>query len=230
MLNPTTIVTQPQQALSVKLAEAFQFAFTASRDPALSYLALPGMSGWRYRLLINRLISLMDDASYLEVGSWMGSTLCSAIHDNKVRALAIDNWSEFGGPRDAFFKNLAEHRTPHAHVTVVESDFRKANFAFLGAPFEVYLFDGPHGENDQYNGIALALPALAEQFILIVDDWNFPPVPAGTRKALRDLGLTILHTIEIRTTADGAYPEVHNEESEWHNGYFIAVISKPASA
>ena len=37
-----------------------------------------------------------DDARYSEVGVWKGSTLCSAIYGNKVRALAADNWSGFG--------------------------------------------------------------------------------------------------------------------------------------
>jgi hypothetical protein len=71
-------------------------------DSAQGIYSIDGMSGTKYRFFINSLVRGLPDARYLEVGSWAGSTLCSAIHGNKVLAVAIDNWSEFGGPRDAF--------------------------------------------------------------------------------------------------------------------------------
>jgi hypothetical protein len=33
---------------------------------------------------------------------WQGSTLCAAIYKNRVRTLAIDNWTQFSGPYDKF--------------------------------------------------------------------------------------------------------------------------------
>jgi Methyltransferase domain len=225
-VRPTIISSDPLHPFVHALDSAFNYAFTTNRDPKLTYLDLQGMSGWRYRVLINKLVSLLPSCSYLEVGSWMGSTLCSAIADNKVRAVAIDNWSQFGGPKDSFLENLAKFRSSSTDVTFLEQDFRKVNFGALGR-FEVYLFDGPHEEQDQYDGIAMALPALEDDFILVVDDWNHHPVPAGTRRALQLCGLTILHSIEIRTTLDGTHPELHSQNSEWHNGYFISVLRKP---
>src|SRR5262245_15381786 len=68
---------------------------------------MPGMSGRKYRCLINNLIGRLADARYLEVGSWAGSTACSAIYGNRVRALCIDNWSEFDGPKAEFQQNVA---------------------------------------------------------------------------------------------------------------------------
>src|SRR3954467_15320791 len=72
--------------------------------------AVNGFSGLKYRFFINRLIGGLSDARYLEVGSWMGSTLCAAIHGNRVRATAIDNWSQFGGPKEVFLKNVETFR------------------------------------------------------------------------------------------------------------------------
>ena len=191
-------------------------------------LTIPGYSGRRYRLFINALCSVglfTNPATYLEVGAWQGSTLCAAIYRNNVRATVIDNWSEFGGPRAEFFANLARFKGD-AEVTVLEQDFRTVDFAALGE-HEVYLFDGPHEAQDQYDGIAMALPALARQFVLIVDDWYWARVRNGTLRAISALGLSMTYAVEIRTTDDDTHPAVFGPDSDWHNGYFVAVLEKP---
>ena len=196
-------------------------------DTESGFYAIPGMSGKKYRYFINRLIGSLSDARYLEVGSWAGSTLCSAINGNRVRAVAIDNWSQYGGPRRAFLENLEAFTTPEADVTFIESDFRDVDYGKLASKFNVYLYDGPHMRTDQYDGLAMAMPALDDQFVFIVDDWNWHAVRGGTLEAIDKCGLSILYAASIRTTADGLHAD-HNsgKESNWHNGYFITVLLK----
>jgi len=204
-------------------------ALAAPIDRSQGIYTVDGMSGARYRHFINTLIRRMGRVGYLEVGSWMGSTLCAAIHGNSVQAVAIDNWSQFGGPRDAFLGNLARFRTDQAAVEVIESDFRVVPFASLSArhtPFDVYLFDGPHEEQDQHDGLVQALPALRDDFIFICDDWNWWQVRAGTHRAIVQGGLSLLYGVEIRTTLDNTHAAVAFKESDWHNGYFISVLRK----
>jgi hypothetical protein len=129
---------------------------------------MEGMSGRKYRALINLVVSRLPKARYLEVGSWKGSTVCAALHGNTAQGVCIDNWSEFGGPRDEFMANTANITS---RLRVIEGDFRSVDYASLGK-FSVYLFDGPHAEEDHRDGIVCALPALAERLLLIVDDWN----------------------------------------------------------
>lgn len=221
----TLIETSEPEPLAQCVKAAFDAAFVGNGTVDEGVLSMSGMSGRKYRLLINNLIKSVPDARYLEVGSWAGSTLCSAINGNKVRATAIDNWMEFGGPKDQFMANLQQFRTSDAQVDFIENDFRRVDFTALGK-FNVYLFDGPHKAQDQYDGIALALPALDRRFVLIVDDWNHAPVRKGTLLAFANLGLSVLFSIEIRTTLDGSKPQVTRAKSEWHNGYFIGVCEK----
>ena len=47
----------------------------------------------------------MDNAQYLEIGTWKGSSVCAAMCNN-IRCLAIDNWCEFGGPKEDFLINF----------------------------------------------------------------------------------------------------------------------------
>jgi hypothetical protein len=191
-------------------------------------LYMDGMSGRSYRRFINQLMRLHGaDARYLEIGSWKGSTLASAIEGNKGHACCIDNWSEYGCPREAFAANIAATRTD-ATLEVIEADFREVQYRNIkGGPFNIYMFDGPHNEQDHYDGIRRAQHALADTYTLIVDDWNWLGVRTGTLKALIDAGLCVEHAMEIRTTKDNSGPpERRGGASDWHNGYFIAQICK----
>jgi Methyltransferase domain len=186
---------------------------------------IEGMSGQKYRSLINRLVRRISDACYLEIGSWKGSTAAAALYGNKVRALCIDNWSEHGGPRELFFANIKKVLTPNIQFDVIERDFRAIDYNDIGS-FNVYLFDGPHEKKDQYDGLMIVQPALANPFILIVDDWNWRQVRLGTFQALLDARCRVEASIEIRTTWNEAIPKLFGRDSDWHNGYFIAVVNK----
>jgi hypothetical protein len=211
---------------AVEVRTAFERALVNDGKLPDAVLDLRGMSGKKYRLFINNLVEAMPDPRYLEIGVWRGSTLCSAIFGNDMTAMAIDNWSEFGGPTEAFFENLSKFKGK-AKVNFLEHDFRELNFYHLGK-FNVYLFDGPHSYKDQYDGVVLAEPALDEAFVLIVDDWNWEQVRCGTVDGIRENGYQIDHRIEIRTSIDNTQPLVRGTQSDWHNGYFIAALRKSA--
>jgi Methyltransferase domain len=172
------------------VVRAFDQAMVGDGKLSPEALSLNGMSGRKYRLFINDLIGALPDARYLEVGVWKGSTLCSAIDQNPVSALAIDNWSQFGGPAQDFLTNLARFKHGACRVSFLENDFRRVDFASIGS-FNVYLFDGPHSAANQEAGIVLAQPALDNQFVLIVDDWNWIQVREGTMSGIRKAGLSI---------------------------------------
>jgi SAM-dependent methyltransferase len=221
----TTIGQTTANPLGAKVSAALQQAVANEGKLPTELLDLAGMSGRKYRLFINNLIASLDDARYLEVGVFTGSTLCSAINGNKVTAVAIDNWSQFGGPMGQFLVNLSRFKTAAAHVSFLESDFRAVDFGSLGQ-FNVYLFDGPHHRDGQYDGIALALRALDDHCILIIDDWNWPLVREGTLASIRAVGMVVDYLVEIRTTMDGQHGPIAGARSDWHNGYFIAALSK----
>ncbi|MBP7335737.1 class I SAM-dependent methyltransferase [Niveispirillum sp.] len=228
-------VTHDNPAISMADGLSLTDAVKQSFDEALKLrgklnefvLSIEGMSGRKYRYFINNLIASIDNARYLEVGSWAGSTLCSALYGNKVKATAIDNWSQFGGPVNHFFANVANCVSADARLSVLSEDFRKVNYAGLGK-FNIYLFDGPHEYKDQYDGLSLVMDALTDEFVFIVDDWNWQPVRDGTFDAIRACGLEIKTRIEVRTTDDESHPDIFGKASDWHNGYFISVLRKRA--
>ncbi len=217
--------------LKAAVKESLRIADEAT-DFTDGFYGIPGMSGQRYRRFINHLIGALEHPSYLEVGLWAGSTLCSAIARNHVRAVGVDNWQGVltaGGqfkpaPKVQFYQNLnwTLEVSPDAAVTIVHEDYHEVDYADLGK-FDVFLFDGPHSAAEQQDGIRLALSALAEEFVLIVDDWNWPEVREGTRAAIRDCDLSLGFAKEIRTNWDGNYSQ-NQVLDPWHNGVFIGVM------
>lgn len=193
-------------------------------------LDMQGMSGKKYRRMINNIVKRVPNARYLEVGSWAGSTVCAATYENNVTALCIDNWSEFnpqGDIRHKFESNTARVCSNQTRINVIEQDFNTVDYSSIGL-YNVYLFDGPHAKIDQYKGVVIAQPALEDEYILIVDDWNRSEVREGTLEALFSLSCEVPFSMEIRTTLDNTDPPFEHcyETSDWHNGYLFAVVKK----
>jgi hypothetical protein len=227
----TTISIAGDWTACAESAILFQALVHAIKDEGKlprEILDIDGMSGGRYRLLINHVIAALPDARYLEIGSWAGSTACSAMFGNPLVITCIDNWSEFGGPKAAFLDNVKRAQNASTTFRFIEADFRQVDYGTIGR-FNVYLFDGPHSEQDQYDGIRLAQPALDDLFTLIVDDWNWAPVRIGTLRGLADEKIEQLFTVEIRSTQDNTHPRrAAGKHSEWHNGYCMCVCRKAA--
>ena len=192
-------------------------------------LKINGMSGRKYRKFINQLISNIENPKYLEIGCWKGSTTCSALWENQASSLCIDNWVEFGGPKNDFIENVKKCLNDKSNFNFIEEDFKTIEYDSLGlGKFNVFLFDGPHEEQDQYDGVVIPYSLLEDEFIFICDDWNWERVRFGTFRAFNDMNTQILYSLDIRTTPDNSYPKAENtfENSDWHNGYFIAACKK----
>mgnify|MGYP001262604368 FL=1 len=245
------IVISPTEETSIKLEGNFDqhsysknlrtaFFKSLSMDTKLSdeIKFMSGMSGRKYRYFINNLISLIKDPRYLEIGCWAGSTACSALYGNKLKAVCIDNWLKFEteehvkkiyntkDQKKEFETNIKKIITNEIDFKFIESDFRKVDYKQIGK-FNIYCYDALHDEKSQYDGISFVQPALDDVFILIIDDWNWPEVRKGTLESIKSLKIEVISKIEIKTTQNNNMPRLLvGQFSEWHNGYFIAVCEK----
>ena len=84
-------------------------------------ITMDGMSGTKTRHFYNNLLNT-EDARYLEIGTWKGSSVCSAMCGNKAKVVCIDNWSEFGGPKAEFLVNFEK---------LVDSCLIKKHYLFI---------------------------------------------------------------------------------------------------
>ena len=180
-------------------------------------LKMDGMSGKKTRHFYNNICS-MNDTRYLEIGTWKGSSICSAMCNNKMTCTAIDNWSEFGGPKDEFIINFNKYKGEN-NATFIEKDCWNIDVNLLGK-FNIYMYDGNHTETSHFQALNYYLSCLDNEFIYLVDDWNNETIRNGTLNSIKHKNLEILYQKEI-------YTESNSNLNDWHNGISIFVLKQP---
>jgi hypothetical protein len=200
-----------------KIESALKKAVKEKSKLTKDILAIEGMSSPKIRHFLNNLVAKGD--RYLEIGTWKGSTLISALYQNKPDFhCAIDDWSIFEGGKEAFLKNTKKFLK--GGVNFLEGDCFTINQKAQGLnDINIYFYDGGHKEEEQYKAISQYLKALAQDFILIVDDYNWPEVRKGTQDAIFDLNIRINHQWFLPSRGNG---DVLN----WWNGLYVASCSK----
>lgn len=186
-----------------------------------SVLNIEGMSSPKVKHFLNNVVNF-PTCRYLEVGSWKGSTFIAALFNNTHydRAWSIENWSEFGGPREEFYLNLNSHLSKDNRYDVVEGNFEYVPLLQYGIQdINCYFYDGAHDAESQKKALTKMYPALTEQFIFIVDDWNHEPARLGTYEGIEALGLKIISKWEMPANYNG-------DRDNWWNGLGIFVLDK----
>jgi hypothetical protein len=97
------------EELRQHIETAFEKAKRNESKITTGILNMQGMSGIKTRHFYNNLLN-RDDARYLEIGTWKGSSVCSAMCENKATVVCIDNWSEFDGPKNEFLINFNTYK------------------------------------------------------------------------------------------------------------------------
>jgi len=205
------------------IVDSFKKAEEYSSKINSDILELEGMSGKKTRHFYNNLLNF-EDARYLEIGTWKGSSVCSAMFQNKSQVVCIDNWSEFGGPKEEFLYNFNKFKGDN-DASFYEADCFSINPLDL-PKFNIYLFDGNHEEDSHYKALSHFLPCLDDIFIFIVDDWNWDNVRNGTLNAIKQNNLEVLYAKEIRMTSDESHTPREIAQETWWNGIFICILKK----
>jgi len=179
-------------------------------------LNIHGMTGKKTRHFYNNLLN-KDDIRYLEIGTWKGSSVCSAMYGNKAKVVCIDDWSEYGNHRDEFLNNFNIYKGEN-DARFIEQDCYKVDISEL-LKFNIYMYDGNHTKDCHYKALIHYYDCLDDIFIFIVDDWNWEDVRNGTYESIKQLNLTTLYEKEIYTPGNCTY-------DTWWNGIYVAILQK----
>jgi len=185
-------------------------------------LRIEGMSSTKVRHLLNNVCSL-PDARYLEIGTWKGSTLISALYSNMhVDATCIENFSDFKGPKEEF-KSNTETRIGQGLIPkfqFIENDCFQVKLDTIKKK-NIYFFDGGHTVEDHIKAFTYYNDILDDEFICIVDDWNHKHdnVRKGTEEAFKQLSYKVLHSEILPARYNG-------DKDLWWNGIYAAVVRK----
>jgi hypothetical protein len=136
-------------------------------------LEIPRMSTLAIASVINRAVAEMPEGqAFVNVGVWHGFSLLAAMAGNpRARCVGIDNFSEWGGPRDAFRDRFDRMRSDRHEF--FEMDYKDYFARVHHGPIGVYLYDGEHSYENQVHGLEAAEPFFAEGCVVLVDDTNW---------------------------------------------------------
>lgn len=181
---------------------------------------MDGMTGLKTRHFYNNLLSI-PNARYLEIGTWKGSSVCSAMCGNSATVLCIDNWSEFGGPKKEFLANFEKYKGNN-NATYIEDDCFTIDVDKIGK-YNIYMYDGNHSYHSHYKALKYYIKALENEFILIIDDWNWLDIRDATNNSIFDLNLDILWKKEIRLNDTD---KTTHDRNGWWNGIGVFFLKK----
>ena len=186
-------------------------------------IGMEGMTGTKTRHFYNHLLDI-EGARYLEIGTWKGSSVCSAMYGNKADVICIDNFSEFDGPRQEFLESFEKFKGENK-ARFIEQDCFTVDVSQIPKR-NIYMYDGNHSYENHHKALLHYYDCLDDVFIYIVDDWNWVDVRYGTKHAIRDLNLIVLYEKEIRLTQDETHTPQPLASETWWNGIYVAILKK----
>lgn len=141
---------------------------------------IPKMSTFAIGSIINKIVSQMkEDQYFVNVGVWHGYTFLSGIINNPIKkCIGIDNFSEFGGPREEFlqrFRSLSNENHSFHEIDYIDyfSHVHQGEIGF-------YIYDGEHSYEHQLKGLQVAEPFFGDDCIIMIDDTNWEQVRKAT--------------------------------------------------
>lgn len=185
-------------------------------------IMVPALSSLSIRHLMNNLGAI--STRYLESGTHKGGLFCSTLHgnDNLLSATANDNFASDEGSDDKampqFLSNVRDYKSAQTEVSLIIGDTFEVDVEDIIAPVDLYLFDADHSYESQRRAVTYFLPAMADEFIMCVDDWDWEDVSKGTRDGLAEAPVDVLFE-EIWKGNN------HDNEGAW-NGFAVFLLRK----
>ncbi len=193
----------------------FENAFVRSFfDPCF---LVQGMTSVKNQHLMRLAFScLPENECYLEIGTLQGKLLISVLVNNPARkAYACDNFCEFTDSREASARVLRNNLRMFGvedRVTFYDADFRAImDRDHVPEPVGLYLYDAMHTAEMQHDGIRLVEPLLANEALVVVDDWNWDDAVKGTQQAIEESRHEWTVLYELRNEGNGNL-------TQWWNG------------
>ncbi len=174
---------------------------------------MPRMSSLAIAALIAEAVRRMPaEEVFVNVGVWQGFTLfCGMVANPAKTCIGVDNFSEFGGPRDAFLKRFLKYRTDCHHFFDMdyEAYFSEVHQGVIG----FYIYDASHAYVDQLKGLQVAEPFFSKDCIIMVDDTNWQEPRQATYDFMASSSLKYKVLLDVKTR--------HNCHPTFWNGLMI---------
>jgi hypothetical protein len=174
---------------------------------------VPRMSTPAIGALINRGVAGMAPGeAFVNVGVWNGFTFLSGVSGNSCKlCIGVDNFSQFGGPRNTFLARFERFKSPNHRF--YDMDYREYFATVHRESIGFYVYDGEHSYQNQLDGLRIAEPFFGPNCLVLVDDTN----DQEPRQA----------TLDFICESSSRYKTVHdvttreNQHPTWWNGVML---------
>lgn len=170
---------------------------------------IPRMSTIAVGAMINRAVAeLPEGACFVNIGVWHGFSFLSGLVGNSgKKCIGVDNFSQFGGPKNEFMSRFEEFGGKNHFFYDV--DYCEYFDNIHQDPIGLYMYDGEHSYDNQLKGLRVAEKYFNDHCIILVDDTNW----SDPRSATLDFIKTSANNYEILldvTTAKKSHPTFWN--------------------
>ena len=175
-------------------------------------LKIDSMSTYAIGHIVNQVCKkLSNDQIYLNIGCWKGFTLVSGMVDTNCKVIGVDNFSQFKGPKNEFYKNFENYQNKERHF-FYDEDYKVffKKFEKKNERISFYYYDGEHSYKNQYENLNIVDNFLDKGSIVLIDDINFPEVEKGTKDFLDKTKSTFKVHKEIKTANNHCHPSFWN--------------------
>jgi hypothetical protein len=135
-------------------------------------LEIPRMSTFAIGALIHKgVFEMQEKHCFLNIGVWHGFSFLSGLKGNETKkCIGVDNFSQFGGPRDQFINRFDKYKSVNHHF--YDIDYKDYFLKIHSAEIGFYIYDGDHDYENQFDGLKTAEPFFAKNCIILIDDTN----------------------------------------------------------
>ena len=197
-----------------------------------------GLSGQKFRILLTELRKSGFADSYLEVGTYTGSTLLSIacepsrnikleLSSNVLKpscVVAVDNWVKNGSSSKILYNKLS--KLPEnclKDLSIVSSDMYELQLNEFASSIDLFFYDGPHSASDQFHGVLMADKYLKNIGIFIVDDWNVDRIKRSTMLGLSQINREVVGIIEVQSSIND-FRDVEAQFGHWGRGFALILL------
>ena len=189
-------------------------------------LDIVGLSTSHFQKFLNNLCSF-SPVKYLEIGTFRGKMFCGAAAGNKnLVAYCVDNFIE-KRPEDSvgiINSNIDMVKPTSGELKFINKDSLSITSQDLDDNrFDIFMYDGDHEPPFTGNNFKYFLQYMNDVFIFMLDDYDDAFHDAKVRRdferVLPECNLKIEKEWKMIGQGGG-------DGNKWHNGVFIAVISK----
>ena len=175
-------------------------------------LEVESMSTYAMGHLVNQICkNLSSNQLYVNIGCWKGFSLIAGMIDTSCEVIGVDDFSQFGGPREEFFNNFNKYRKENIHK-FYEDDYKIffKNFEKKNKKIDFYFYDGEHSYENQYENLEIANEFLSDGAIIMIDDINFTEVENGSKDFVKKYSSKFEIVKEIKTSNNHCHPSFWN--------------------